>query len=203
MDRDIPLTERQLASLLDILTHAETAAEVTSFTHPSAVANYGPPFTPPSDLSPAVTSPLLQTLLLRLVLPAPGIRDLPPEFWSERVQGLLSGLAASGLSESYEKGSVGTRRTLATGASAVIEGVARGCLGGFPRSGLLNDKVGKVGEGEDGKEGEALEAGWDAFVRGVVHGDLIDGVCEWLEGTDDLEGYSPVVKAAAEYAIVK
>lgn len=196
MDRDVPLTERQLASLLDILTHAETATEVQAFTYPSAVANYGPPFTPPEDPSPAVTSPLLQTLLLRLVLPAPGIRDLPPEFWSERVQGLLSGLAASGLSESYEKGAVGTRRTLATGASAVIEGVARGCLGGFPRSGLVN------GEAEGG-EAEALEVGWDAFVRGVVHGDLIDDVCEWLEGTDDLEGYSPVVKAAAEYAIIK
>lgn len=200
MDSGAPLTERQLASLLDILTHAETAAEVSSFTHPSAVANYGPPFTPPEDPSPAVTSPLLQTLLLRLVLPAPGIRDLPPEFWSERVEGLLSGLAASGLSESYEKGSVGTRRTLATGASAVIEGVARGCLAGFPRAGLVG---GGAGSEEEKGEAEALEEGWDGFVRGVVHGNLIDGVCEWLEGTDDLEGYSPVVKAAAEYAIIK
>lgn len=200
MDSGAPLTERQLASLLDILTHAETAAEVSSFTHPSAVANYGPPFTAPEDPSPAVTSPLLQTLLLRLVLPAPGIRDLPPEFWSERVQGLLSGLAASGLSESYEKGSVGTRRTLATGASAVIEGVARGCLAGFPRAGLVS---GGAGGGEEKGEAEVLEEGWDGFVRGVVHGDLIEGVCEWLEGTDDLEGYSPVVKAAAEYAIIK
>lgn len=199
MDR--PLTARQLTSLFDILTHAETASEVESFRHPSAIANYGPPFAARDDARPAVTSPLLQTLLVRLVLPAPGLRDLPPDFWGS-VQGLLAGLAGSGLSESYDKGSVGTRRTLGAGCSALFEGLARGCLGGYPRSGLLGANAREENGGCGGDEG-ALESGWDEFVRGVVHGDLVDGVCEWLEGTDDLEGYSPVVEAAAEYAIIK
>ncbi|MBE3050266.1 hypothetical protein IMZ48_48770, partial [Candidatus Bathyarchaeota archaeon] len=78
-------------------------------------------------------------------------------------------------------------------------------LGGYPRSGLLGVNC-REEDGEDGEcggeEGE-LEAGWDEFVRGVVHGDLVDDVCEWLEGTDDMEGHSPVVKAAAEYAMIK
>ena len=202
MDR--PLTRRQLAALFDILTHAEAAAEVSSFKAPGAIENYGPPFTQPDDPAPRLTSPLLQTLLVRLVLPAPGIRDLPPEFWAGRMQGLLAGLAGAGLSESYEKGSVGMRRTLGAGASAVFEGLARGCLGGYPRDGLLNG-FGAGGDDEGGFEDEEgrLEAGWDEFVRGVVHGDLVDGVCEWLEETDDLEGYSPVIGAAAEYAIIK
>lgn len=197
---DQPLTPLQLTSLFDILTHAEAASEVESFKHPSAIANYGPPFSAPDDPGPAVTSPLLQTLLLRLLVPAPGIRDLQPEFWSS-VQGILAGLADSGLSESYEKGSVGTRRTLGAGGSAVFEGLARGCLGGYPRSGLLSEANGS-GERCEEEEGR-LEAAWNEFVRGVIHGDLVDGVCEWLEGTDDLEGYSPVIQGAAEYAILK
>ncbi|PHH82896.1 hypothetical protein CDD83_3150 [Cordyceps sp. RAO-2017] len=49
------------------------------------------------DDAPPTTMPLLQTLLAHLVLPLPGVRDLPPEFWSVRVQGLLARLAAADL----------------------------------------------------------------------------------------------------------
>ncbi|KOS16961.1 Uncharacterized protein ESCO_004644 [Escovopsis weberi] len=58
-------------------------------------------------------SPLLQMLLERIVLPFPGVRELPPDFWGVRVQGLLARFGEAGLSESYDKGAMGTRKTLA------------------------------------------------------------------------------------------
>ncbi|SPN98978.1 uncharacterized protein DNG_02017 [Cephalotrichum gorgonifer] len=191
MDRS--LTKPQLTALFNILTHAAASSEVESFKRPATIANYGPPFSEPGDSLPARTSPILQTLLHRFVLPAPAVRDLPPEFWTERVQGLLAGLAEADLSESYEKGSVGTRRTLGTGASVIIEGVARGCLGGYPVAGLRGEEDGDAESRGQEEQGQELEAGWDELARGFVHGDLIDGLCEWLEGTDDLEGTASIL----------
>ena len=203
-----PLTKSQLHALFNILTHAETYSEIEAFKHPDAVHHYGYPFAPPpaggSDDGKTpdadVTSPLLQTLLVKLVLPIPGIRDLPPDFWNVRVQGILAKLAEEDLSESYDKGAIGTRKTLATGASALIEMFARGCLGGYPKDEAVNHMNGN-GNGE--KKGKSLEDSWEEFIQGLVHGELIDELQQWLTRTEDLEGYSELVEAAADYAIIK
>lgn len=166
------LTKVQLDALFNILTHAETYAEIEAFKYPDTIRQYGYPFATPPPGSrgssssskssggagnedanrdndqdnlggdaavtlPSPSSPLLQTLLIRLVLPLPGLRELPSEFWDVRVQGILAKLAEEDLSESYDKGAIGTRKILATGASALVEMFARGCLGGYPQKPVM------------------------------------------------------------------
>ncbi|PNY27521.1 Uncharacterized protein TCAP_02554 [Tolypocladium capitatum] len=151
----------------------------------------------PQQLS---SSPLLQTLLTQFVLPLPGVRTLPREFWSVRVQGLMARLGEAELSESYDKGAVGTRKTLATGASAVIEMLGRAALGGVERA---HESADNEARGEyDYYRAEDLVRAWEDVVQGLVYGDLVDGLFDHLARTEDLEGYSPAVKAAADYALI-
>ncbi|KAH7308134.1 PX-associated-domain-containing protein [Stachybotrys elegans] len=145
------------------------------------------------------TSPLLQTLLTRVVLRLPAIRDLPRDFWSVRVQGLLARLGEANLSESYDKGALGTRKTLATGASSVIEMVARGALSGVAKQ---DPDPASQRQQYDHTKAEDLERAWNDVVQGLVHGHLWDDMFAHLSKTEDLESYSPAVKAAAEYAII-
>ncbi|QYT02571.1 hypothetical protein H0G86_009567 [Trichoderma simmonsii] len=147
------------------------------------------------------TSPLLQFMLTRLVLPLPGVRDLPTGFWNVRVQGLLARFAEAELSESYDKGAMGTRKTLATGASSVLEMVARGILGGVVRT--------SEGEGEEKKKGEYDETKAEDLLRAFgdvledwAYGDLMGRVSEHVTETEDVESFSPAVKAAMNYAII-
>lgn len=180
------------------------------------------------------TSPVLQTLFTRFVLPLPWLRDLPRDFWSVRMQGLLWRLAGSDLSESYDKGALGLRKTLATGASSLIELVGRGALGGVrkqaapatpsasevlkqnEKTATDEDKAGsetksdkstkelKNGEGEyDLEKAEDLERAWDDFVQQLVHGDLVAEMFEYMRHTDDLEAYSPTMRATSEYTILQ
>lgn len=199
------LSDPQLKALLNILTHAETYNEIQAFKNPEATSRHGYPFTSPTvngDCNDpggkyrgeGSDAPLLQLLLVKLVLGLPGIRHLHPEFWSLRVQGLLTKLAEADLSESYDKGAIGTRKTLATASSSIIEALARGFLGGCPRR-MEPSPANDNGE-------RSLDEAWDEFVEGLIHGDLIDELCDWLSETDDVEALSPLVQEAAEYAII-
>ncbi|KAL7788006.1 hypothetical protein V8C43DRAFT_116543 [Trichoderma afarasin] len=143
------------------------------------------------------TSPLLQFMLTRLVLPLPGVRDLPAGFWNVRVQGLLARFAEAELSESYDKGAMGTRKTLATGASSVLEMVARGILGGVVRAGDEEKK----GEYDETKAEDLLRAFGDVL-EDWAYGDLMGRVSEHVTETEDVESFSPAVKAAMNYAII-
>lgn len=138
------------------------------------------------------------------MLPLPVVRDLPRDFWSVRAHGLLMRLAEADLSESYDKGAPGTRRTLATGASALLEMVARGTLGGLPRAAAAAADGPGPGRGDyDAGRAEDLERAWDDLVQGLVYGDLVDGLFDHLTRTDDLEGHSPMVRAAADYVVIQ
>ncbi|KAL6800357.1 hypothetical protein J3E68DRAFT_270638 [Trichoderma sp. SZMC 28012] len=143
------------------------------------------------------TSPLLQFMLTRLVLPLPGVRDLPAGFWNVRVQGLLARFAEAELSESYDKGAMGTRKTLATGASSVLEMVARGILGGVVKAGDEEKK----GEYDETKAEDLLRAFGDVL-EDWAYGDLMGRVSEHVTETEDVESFSPAVKAAMNYAII-
>ncbi|ODA81250.1 hypothetical protein RJ55_04214 [Drechmeria coniospora] len=142
--------------------------------------------------------PLLQLLLTRFILPLPAVRDLPSEFWNERVRGILLRLAEAELSESYDKGALGTRKTLATGSSAVLEMLGRGALGGVPRG----TEVPGERRDYDTSKAEDLARAWDDVVVDLVYGDLIDGFFNHASRTDDLESHSPAVKAAADYSLI-
>ncbi|UNI16416.1 hypothetical protein JDV02_002849 [Purpureocillium takamizusanense] len=153
-------------------------------------------------------TPVLQALLTGFLLPLPWLRDLPRGFWSVRVQGILARLGAADLSESYDKGALGTRKMLATGSSAVIEMLGRGALGGVPKkraptSGAgKDDDAGGEASSYDVNKPEDLQRAWDDVVQQLVYGDLVDDIFDHIARTDDFESHSPAVKAAAEYTLI-
>ncbi|KAI1108941.1 hypothetical protein F5Y14DRAFT_56101 [Nemania sp. NC0429] len=195
------LTAAQLRALLDILIHHETYAEVQSFQDAQAIETYGWPFVDrdekggpakPHDLS---SSPLLQLLLTRLLLGAPAARDLSTEFWPVKFKGIMRQLGDADLSDSYDKGTLGTRKRLATAASVIHEAVTRGLLSGVSCDGLPD-----LHFPYDEEKAEHLTKAWHDCVRHLVYGDLVDGVFDQLTRTEDLEAHSPALKAAVQYA---
>jgi hypothetical protein len=198
------LTPVQLHAAFDILTHYQTYAEVESFKHPGTISTYGFPFTLNSSLEGSgnyaarSSVPLLSDFLRNVVLPLPGIRDLPPDFWGIRFQGILEKLAQAELSESYDKGTLGTRKTLATAASAVHEYVSRGGLGGFP-AGPKPDLHAEY----DTTKAEDLTRAWEDGVHELIYGDLIDELCDCIIERPSLEHHSPAVRAASDYVHIQ
>lgn len=199
------LTSAQLHALLDVLSHKETYREVESFKYPYAIKEYGYPFdleqskhkTP--TYKPESSSPLLQLLLTRLILTVPGVGDLPPDFWPSKFQGLMTGLTDVDLSESYDKGALGTRKTLAALASVIHEAVTRGILGGVAkRQGNIDWQKATY----DTTQASELERAWNECVHELVHGNLADELFDHFIKTEDLESHSPAVAAAADYAIL-
>ncbi|KAI1306402.1 hypothetical protein F5Y03DRAFT_141309 [Xylaria venustula] len=201
MAESASLTAPQFRALLDILIHHETYAEVQSFQRPDAIEAYGWPFVDrdsqggpsrPHDLS---SSPLLQLLLTRLVLGAPAARDLSTDFWSVKFKGIMKQLGDANLSDSYEKGTLGTRKRLATAASTVHEAVTRALLSGVPCDNLP-DLHGKYNR----EKAEDLIKAWHDCIRHLVYGNLIDEIFDQLAHTEDLEAHSPALEGAIEYA---
>ncbi|ETS80863.1 hypothetical protein PFICI_08392 [Pestalotiopsis fici W106-1] len=216
------LTAPQLRALFDILTHHETYAEVESFKDPDAIDNYGFPFCPSSSSSSSLnqekdikhgnadrskssssssassSSPLLQLLLTRLLLPMPGIKDLEPGFWNAKFRGIMKSFAEADLSESYDKGALGTRKTLATAASAFHESITRGMLGGVPQ------RTDDAGPGFTSEHSTAtgLEKAWDHVVYDIVYGKLLDEMFELAAKSPDLESHSPAVSDAVDYVLI-
>ena len=199
------LTPSHLHALFDILTHHETYAEVERFKDPATISEYGYPFarhTAGSNVAPSYATvsaaPLLAGVLRSIVLPFPGVRDLPPDFWHGRFQGILEKLAEGELSESYDKGALGTRKTLATAASAIHETVSRGILGG------VADGASRNLHGEyDRSKAQDLVRAWDDVVRELVYGNLVEEIFACAAGKQSLEEHSPGVQAAADYTILQ
>ncbi|KAG6103913.1 hypothetical protein E4U31_002431 [Claviceps sp. LM219 group G6] len=164
------------------------------------------------------SAPLLQSLLTRLLLPMPGLSDLPPAFWTSRLQTLLARLGQANLSESYDKGALGTRKVLATGCSALLEMLSRGLLGGLPRgegtsrddgpgprSGPETEAGLKADENEkqyDLNKADDLERAWENVLQELVYGDLVDELFDHFGKEDDLETMSPMVEASARHNIL-
>ncbi|KAI0430363.1 hypothetical protein F5Y09DRAFT_307937 [Xylaria sp. FL1042] len=195
------LTAPQLRALLDILIHHETYAEVQSFQTPEAIEGYGWPFVDCDNKGGLAkphgpsSSPLLQLLLTRLVLGAPAVRDLSTEFWPVKFKGIMKQLGDADLSDSYEKGTLGTRKRLATAASTVHEAVTRGLL-----SGVSYDHLPDLHGQYDRKKAEDLVKAWRDCICRLVYGNLIDEIFDQLAHTEDLEAHSPALKGAVEYA---
>ncbi|KAK4212462.1 PX-associated-domain-containing protein [Rhypophila decipiens] len=197
------LTSPQLHDLFDILTHYETYDEVQLFRDPDTIAGYGYPFalqynpdnTP--SYAPKSTVPLLAGVLRSIVLPLPGVRDLPSDFWHVRFQGILSKLGEAELSESYDKGVLGVRKTLATAASAIHESVSRAVLGGVPK-GPQRDLFGEY----DKSKASDLSRAWDDVVHELTYGTLIDDLFEAATASSNLDDLPPAVLATVDYVII-
>lgn len=197
----IILSPQQLGGLLDILVHHETYSEAESFKDPDAIEHYGYPF----DISAQKKgsedekslSPLLQLLLTRLVLPIPAIRDLPTEFWTTKFRNLMRRLGEADLSESYDKGTLGSRKRLASAASVIHECITRGLLTGVP-----NDKLPDLNQKYDVHKAEDLIKAWDDVTQHLVYGNLIEELFDQFAKSPNIEDHSPAVKAAIDFAII-
>jgi hypothetical protein len=191
-----PLTAEQSHALLDILSHYEVYQEIEDFKKPTALEDYGPPFTQkPGQPS---SSPSLQALVERFLLRLPGLKDASPTFWLDQCAPIITDLEKAELSESYDKGLIGIRKTLATAVSALIEYPVRGIFAGFrvPEEHDENKKY-------DRTKAEDLQNAFSDLMHHCVYGDSIDMLFKKAAETDKLEDHGDLVRASHEYIIIK
>lgn len=194
MTEESGLTAIQSAALLDILTHHETYAEIEDFKLPGAIKHYGPPF---QDDKSKSSTPVLQTLVAKFVLKLPGLRDIKQDFWRKQVADLIEELSQAELSESYDKGILGVRKTLATAISALVEYPARGSLGGFPKRDFERSAEYDVANADD------VMKAWQDSLQAIIYGDLIDELIKRASETDDLLQHDTLVQGMHEFVLVK
>lgn len=188
-----PLTDEQKYALIDILTHDRTYREIEEFKSSKAIQNYGPPFQ--DNLEPS--TPILQRLVTTCALTLPGLRDVTPDFWKVHVQTLLAALSDADLSESYDKGSLGIRKTLATAISSIIEYPTRGMLGGFPK-----DSTAFADREYDPKNANDVLLAWQHFIQRLVYTDYFDKLYKRASETDKLSDHDSLLQSAHEFIIV-
>ncbi|KAK3644393.1 hypothetical protein LTR56_009645 [Elasticomyces elasticus] len=192
-DTTATLTPTQQHALFDILTHHETYKEIEDFKYPGAIKAYGPPF---QDNLKQSDAPILQTLLSKFILRLPGLRDVSPEFWKTRVADLIEELSQAELSESYDKGLLGVRKTLATAISALIEYPARGSLAGVPKRDKGAKKEYDVSNPED------VMGSWHDALQEATYGSFVDEMFAKAAETDDLSKHPSLVQAMHEFVVV-
>lgn len=185
------ISPSQAHALFDILTHHETYAEIQALKDSKTVSDFQVPGEPKRPGSSA--SPLLQTLLHKFVYVLPGLGDVAPDFWTN-VKDLVVTLAQGNLSESYDKGSIGIRKTLSTATASIVEYVSRGCLGGYPRRAEQTERKYDTSNPDD------VVAAWDEFLQQIIYGDMLDRLFAKAAETDKLSDHEPLVQAAHEYA---
>lgn len=185
------LSPSQAHALFDILTHHETYAEIQALKDPKIVSDFEVPGETKKEDSSA--SPLLQILLHKFIYVLPGLRDVAPDFWIN-VRKLVVTLAEGNLSESYDKGSIGIRKTLSTATASIVEYVSRGCLGGYPKH------AGQTERQINNSDPDDVVAAWDEFLQQVIYGDMLDRLFAKAAETDKLSEHEPLVQAAHEYA---
>ncbi|PMB69899.1 hypothetical protein BM221_004546 [Beauveria bassiana] len=157
------------------------------------------------DASTLSALPVMQLLTSTFVMRLPALKTLPRDFWAVRVQGLLSRFAEADLSESYDKGTMGARKTLSSGSGSVIEMISRGFLGGVGRRGdqssepTTEELTKKSYNLHDGQE---LIRAWEDVLEGLVYGDLVDNMFDYLAKTDKLEEHSVAVDASSSYIVL-
>ena len=184
----------QCHALFDILTHQEAYEEIQSLKHLTTINNFGYPLDLRSD---EPSAPMIQALVKRFLLVLPGLRDVPQDFWQRKIKELFGALAKADLSESYDKGSIGIRKTLSTACAAMVEYCARGTLGGYQKRGTLNpDRNYDLANPDD------VALAWDDFLQQVVYGDFLDRTFAKAATTDKLTDHESLMQATHEYVLV-
>ena len=186
----------QQSALLDILSHHEVYQEIRDFRQPGSLSRYGPPFS--NDAGKPSTFPSLQALVSKFVLTLPGLRNVSKKFWRDRVYAIIEDFEKAELSESYDKGSLGIRKTLATAVSALIEYPVRGVFAGLAKPASENAYI----EYDTSKPEELAKAFRD-FVHEAVYGTVIDDMIAKAAETDQLSDHLPIIQAAHEFILVK
>lgn len=188
------LSSRHAHALFDILTSHVTLTEIENLKLSKTVASFGPPLEPSIKHRPS--SPLLRVLLQSFILDLPGLRSVTPHFWTDSIRQLATALDDANLSESYDKGSVGIRRTLSTATASIVESVARGRLGGCPKQATKEDT------NYDQTNPEHLIQAWDDFLQRIIYGDLLNKMFVKAAETDKLADHESLVQAAHQYALI-
>ena len=191
---EFTISSERARALFDILTSHLTLTEIESLKLSETIATFGPPLQP--TMKHKSSSSLLQILLQSFILDLPGLRNVTPHFWTDSICKLAIALDNSNLSESYDKGSVGIRRTLSTATASIVESVARGRLGGYPRQTL------REGARYDQANPDDVIRAWDDFLQRIIYGDLLDSMFVKAAQTDKLSDHEPVVQAAHQYALI-
>ena len=191
------LTEPQLQAAYDILSHAAVYAEIQDFRYPKTLDGYGPPFG--STAGRPSNSPTLQALVSKFVITLPGLKNVSPEFWNQRIDAIIEALEEADLSESYDKGTLGIRKTLATAISALVEYPVRGVFGGFDPPSPDSAKRSQY----DKSKAAELERAFKDVMTQSVYGSALDDVFTKTSETDQLTEHSLEVQAAHEYVLVK
>ncbi|CAN9389242.1 unnamed protein product [Alternaria alternata] len=190
-----PLTPAQTHALFDILIHHQVYAEIEAFKYPSTIDHYGYPFRKADGVQS--TSPLLQNMLNKFALCNPAIRNFGESWWSDKIQTLVARMAEAELSESYDKGAIGSRKALATAASSIAEYVARGMLGGYPAAKKKESK-----KEYDTSKPEDVIQGFEELVKDAIYGNALDDLYEKVKATPRLEDHSSSLQAAHEYMLL-
>ena len=186
------LSPIQAHALFDILTHHETYAEIQALKNPKTVSDFEVPGEPKKPAS--TTSPQLQILLQNFIYVLPGLQDVTPHFWTN-LKNLVLALAEGNLSESYDKGSIGIRKTLSTATASIVEYVSRGCLGGYPRHTEQKERS------YDASNPDDVVAAWDEFLQQTIYGNMLERLFAKAAETDRLSDHEPLVQAAHGYAV--
>ncbi|KAK8040176.1 hypothetical protein PG993_008587 [Apiospora rasikravindrae] len=194
------LTGPQLQALFDILTHHETYREIESFKAPTAIARYGYPFaTSTEGGGPETAAPMLQLPFLRLMLSMPGVSNLPADFWNVKYRAVVQRFGEADLSESYDKASMGTRKTLSTASSAFFEAIGRGMLGGIPAP---DASSAPRRPDPDHPSAADLEAAFDFCIRDIVYGDLLERLFHYARQSQDFDRFSQEIGDSIEYIVI-
>jgi len=191
-----PLTPAQTHALFDILIHHQVYSEIEAFKYPSTIDQYGYPFRKADGVQS--TSPLLQNMLNKFALCNPAIRNFGKSWWADKIQTLVQRMAEAELSESYDKGAIGSRKALATAASSIAEYVARGMLGGYAAKKTTANK-----NEYDINNPEDVIQGFEDLVRDAIYGDALEDLYEKVKATPRLEDHSSCLQAAHEYMLLK
>ena len=188
------ISPAQVHALFDIVTHHEAYDEIRNLRLPDTITHFGIPLESNNE---GPTSPLIQALLKRFILILPGLRDVSPDFWQRRIKELFTAFAKADLSESYDKGSIGIRKTLATASAAMVEVCARGSFGGYPKR-----KLSRTNGTYDPRNLDDVALAWDDFLQQIVYGDLVGRMFVKAASTDQLADHEMLVQATHEYVLV-
>jgi hypothetical protein len=200
MSTEAPLTPAQTHALFDILIHHQLYAEIEAFKYPNTITTYGFPFR--KDDGVQTTSPLLQSMFNKTLLRLPGLKSVSLEFWRDKIKTMVQKMGEAELSESYDKGAIGSRKAMATAVSSILEYVARGMLGGYSPKRPKKDTSGKE-EGYDVGNADDLLRAFDDTMREAIYGDLLEEAFRKTAATGKLEDHSQLVQATHEYIIIK
>lgn len=194
------LSNAQSKALLDVLSHYEVYQEIHDFRLPGTLDAYGPPFRhKPGQPS---TTPSLQTLVTTFLTTLPGFRDVSQDFYRTQIETIISDLEKAELSESYDKGNLGIRKTLATAIAALLEYVVRGVYAGFNRPDAV-PKAELDPASYDTTSAQDLQRAFRDCMQQAVYGNIINEIFDKTAQTDKLSEHSALVQASHEFGLVK